>query len=344
MITKCLPDYPPLESHQIFAKIAVGFDLCMNRQGKDVLLIVDDFTRPNNCVMGEVYDSIVSRVGWSRVAILVASGMHRATTIGELERHIGRPLGGVRIYTHNPFLSNSPWGILKKRFFCVGVGTVLPHTHVEFSGGPKLICPGIANIQTAESFHGDNPSRYDYFIDFLDILVNSTVNQYGEPTSLFVGDPRSVWDDVRVEARKVYSVEVEEGADGVILEPIFRNQDFIQSMNALQICKNKKIVKDRGVICIKSNTPDGIGVHYLFQQPNGLMPANFSTNPKFKKMLGNAQLSFICPNVSREAVNDYFDHPPLFLNSVNDFFNYMRVIRKKPEIVYYKGSDVMIGR
>ncbi|KKN04218.1 hypothetical protein LCGC14_1099590, partial [marine sediment metagenome] len=163
--------------------------------------------------------------------------------------------------------------------------------------------------------------------------------------SLTVGEPRLTWQIAVDKARELYSVNIPEEADAVILEPLFRNADFIQSMNALQICKHKKVVKNGGLLCIKSNTPDGVGVHYLFQQINGLQPVNFDHNPVYGKILKDVTLCFICPNISRRSIEDYFDRSPIMFNSIQ---NYLRFVTKMKgedvKTVHYLGSDVMIPK
>ena len=346
-----------LEHHHILWRsqmeriIQHGFKSVYIPEDKDILLIVDDFTRPENIVTKMIFEFILSKIPEVRVAILVASGLHRVTTYMELQKRLGRNLKNVKVYTHNPLLSESPYSVWKEKFFCIGIGTVLPHTHVKFSGGSKLICPGISGVEAIRWFHNTNlyGKKYSYgkgySLDMLDILVNSTINQEGEPTSLSIGEPRHVWKNVKVRAKEMYSVDIPEEADAVILEPLFRNADFIQSMNALQICKHKKVVKNGGLLCIKSNTPDGVGVHYLFQQINGLQPVNFDHNPVYGKILKDVTLCFICPNISRRSIEDYFDRSPIMFDSIQNYLHFVTKMKgNDAETVHYLGSDVMIPK
>ena len=347
MITVNLPDTPSLGFDRIYWDIRRFWKIDWASIDKDILLIIDDFTRPENIVIKLVFDFIVSKVSEERVAILVASGLHRATTYKELQERLGRNLKNIRVYTHNPFLRSTPFWIWK-HFFRIGIGTVLPHTHVEFSGGPKIILPGIGGVDMIRWFHESDTAEWGdgtklQPLTMLDVLVNSTINQSGEPTSLFIGEPKSVWEEVKLKAREVYSVNIPGEVDAVILEPLFRNADFIQSMNALQIFKHKKVVKDGGLLCIKSNTPDGVGVHYLFQQINGLQPVNFDHNPIYGKILKDVTLCFICPNISRRSIEDYFDRSPIMFDSTQDYLRFVTKMKgNDAETVHYLGSDIMI--
>jgi len=130
--------------------------------------------------------------------------------------------------------------------------------------------------------------------------------------------------------------------DVAILIPLFKNIDFLQSMNALQVCKNKSVVREGGTICIWSPMPEGIGVHYLFQQPNGLTPAKYDA--VFEKELYGKTLAFVTDKVPYEAIQEYFDVGVLLCRKMTEFLEHVKdVYGKEANIVVYNGADCMIG-
>ena len=108
---------------------------------KKVLVVVDDFTRPDTAVPELLLDHLfaVTNFDYSRIHILFANGMHRAMTLSEMKSRIGNTaIRNCKVYQNNPFTAHSPFFESRNDYYRIGVGCVMPHSHVTFSGGLYL--------------------------------------------------------------------------------------------------------------------------------------------------------------------------------------------------------------
>lgn len=158
------------------------------RREGDVVVVVSDITRPVG------YDrflarmlGLIERAGVRRdeIVILVATGMHRASTPQERLDMFGRDVvREYRIVDHNAededglaMLSGTSWSgnavRLNRTFVEAGsrilTGLVEPHFMAGFSGGRKAVCPGLASLDTLRRFHGyeflSNPNARNANLD-----------------------------------------------------------------------------------------------------------------------------------------------------------------------------------
>lgn len=333
------PEFPVWSSNQIQEYIrSVFLETDLNHY-KDVLLIVDDHTRPNTCVPRMVLEQLIDIVGSERVAVLVASGLHRASSYQEIENKIGFNAKQVRLYTHNPMTTPSPF--LGNDYFRIGVNTVLPHLHTGFTACGKLILPGIVNHVSTVSFHewsGDDAlcsmlERNEYF----DIGFNAYINDFNSIVHL----ERQSREDVFRE--EYYTVLFPKPADVAILIPSVKWKDFQQTMNCVNLLQHTSAVKPGGILAFYSSTPEGIGIHYLYQQPNGIKPVKY--DEVFSRYLKNKTLAFIMRNVSERAIQQYFNQRIFLHENLDDFYAYVKFIYGDDATVnVFYGADMMIGR
>lgn len=104
-----------------------------------------------------------------RITIFVATGTHRANTPAELAEMLGPAIASrYRIVNHDAFDLDShaylgelaPDGPIwiERRFLACSkkilVGFIEPHFFAGFSGGPKMIAPGLAALETVLYLHG----------------------------------------------------------------------------------------------------------------------------------------------------------------------------------------------
>lgn len=145
----------------------------------DVVIVVSDVTRPIPYadilppVLEEMEAAGVSR---EEIVLLIATGMHRASTPHEREEMFGEAGRGLRIEDHDATddanlveLPAPSWSGARVRVnrtymeagFRLVTGLVEPHFMAGFSGGRKSLCPGLVALETIRNFHGhkflDNP-------------------------------------------------------------------------------------------------------------------------------------------------------------------------------------------
>ena len=139
------------------------------RRGHKVAISVCDITRaqPRRDQLRALFEEMPDIPG-SDITILIATGTHRANTEPELERmlgreildrcrvinhdsrnpdvleHVGRTSTGVSIYLNREFL---------RADIRITTGFVEPHFFAGFSGGPKMVAPGLAGLDTVMTLH-----------------------------------------------------------------------------------------------------------------------------------------------------------------------------------------------
>lgn len=136
-------------------------------------IAICDITRPvpNHVFLRPLVETLVkSGVPADGITILIATGLHRPNLGNELERLIGDPwvLENVRIINHDAqdddshvhLGTTSTRGTVVRlnRWFVeadvrIATGLVEPHFMAGFSGGRKVIAPGLAHVETITTFH-----------------------------------------------------------------------------------------------------------------------------------------------------------------------------------------------
>ena len=140
------------------------------RPGQTVATSVCDITRaqPRREMIGAVLRELDGVVRPKDVTILIATGTHRANTEPELRAMLGDEiLGACRVINHDARddsslvdLGESGNGVPTR--LCrhwleadlrITTGFVEPHFFAGFSGGPKMVAPGLAGLDTVLTLH-----------------------------------------------------------------------------------------------------------------------------------------------------------------------------------------------
>ena len=140
------------------------------RTGQTVAISACDGTRPQprHLMIPAVLDELDGIVRPEDVTVLVATGTHRGNTPAELAEMFGAgTVGRVRIVNHDarddaslrwrgtygdgvPVWLNAIWCDADVR---ITTGFVEPHFFAGFSGGPKMVAPGLAGLETVLTLH-----------------------------------------------------------------------------------------------------------------------------------------------------------------------------------------------
>ena len=139
------------------------------RPGRRVAISVCDITRaqPRQQQIEALFAEMPG-VRHEDVTILIATGTHRSNTPDELERMLGRELvQRCRVLNHDArdsstlqFVGTTSTGVrvlLNREWLAADVrittGFVEPHFFAGFSGGPKMVAPGLAGLETVMTLH-----------------------------------------------------------------------------------------------------------------------------------------------------------------------------------------------
>ena len=263
------------------------------RPGQRVLVLSDDNTRPTpvHQILPRVLDRLVrAGVAPSDVEVLIAAGTHRPMTDQEIEAKLGPEMvRQIRVSRHqcydfdalvrvtDPSAEHEIW--LNRKMveadFVLGIGNVVPHPHVGWSGGAKLLYPGIAGAATVANFHlvgvesplnnlgrDDAPARV-HLEDLaetagLDFAINTVLTPNHRLFRVFGGIPRPVQSAARDSAKEVYGVPVAKRYDIVISNAYPAVLEFWQAGKG--IFSGDLILNDGGTIILTAPCPEGIGV------------------------------------------------------------------------------------
>jgi nickel-dependent lactate racemase len=137
--------------------------------GQTVAISVCDITRaqPRRETLHAIFEEIPDIPGRD-ITILIATGTHRINTDAELERMLGRDiLARCRVINHDSRdesalepIGRTSTGVdvrLNREWLAADVrittGFVEPHFFAGFSGGPKMVAPGLAGLSTVLTLH-----------------------------------------------------------------------------------------------------------------------------------------------------------------------------------------------
>lgn len=277
--------------------------------GENVLFVVPDATRRSGA--GQVVNLLVRRLIAAgtmphEIAFLIATGIHRPPTEEE-KREVLTPfiVQRLKVYehrardlmktagldaTHLTDHGSTSTGVrvqlnskLTEFDRVVAVGGVSFHYFAGFTGGRKLVCPGVASEETIAATHrlafdfdrlgrreGVGPGRlrgnavHEAFVEVAsrrapDFAVNSIVDHRGEITDLFCGD----WIESHERACSVYaernSVSVDARRDVVVVSCGGSPHDInvIQAHKALDSAA--AVCREGGRIVLIAECADGLG-------------------------------------------------------------------------------------
>ncbi|HET9265664.1 MAG TPA: lactate racemase domain-containing protein, partial [Vicinamibacterales bacterium] len=139
------------------------------RGKRSASIAIDDRTRPlkTAVLLPELVDRLTNAgVPIDRITIVVASGAHRRANEQDFEAKIGRELlARVRAVPHDPRADLVDTGValggvpvrVNREFagaeLRIGLGAVIPHPFAGFSGGGKIVIPGLADLDVLARTH-----------------------------------------------------------------------------------------------------------------------------------------------------------------------------------------------
>ena len=273
----------------------------MVKPGQTVAISVCDVTRPmpSRTVLPVLLREL-GHVPSDQVTIMIATGTHRPNTPEELDEMLGPDIvANYRIVNHSAFdfetleyVGESSSGIpvwLDKEWIEADVrittGFVEPHFFAGFSGGPKMVAPGLAGFDTIMQLHNaeriahpmatwgvihGNPVHDDVrdiaAMTGVDFSVDVTINRNRKVTSVYAGDLFKVHAAACRSAKNSAMQEVDSPFDVVVTT----NSGYPLDQNLYQAVKGMsaaaQIVKDGGTIVCAAECSDGIPDHGQYKK------------------------------------------------------------------------------
>lgn len=140
------------------------------KPGQTMAISMCDLTRPQprDLMIPAILDEVAGIIDPDDIVVLVATGTHRGNTDDEIRQMLGDELAArLHIVNHDardkasltwmgefgngvPVWLNTLWAEADIK---VTTGFVEPHFFAGFSGGPKLVAPGLAGLDTVLTLH-----------------------------------------------------------------------------------------------------------------------------------------------------------------------------------------------
>ncbi|MCA1635718.1 MAG: nickel-dependent lactate racemase [Acidobacteria bacterium] len=256
-----------------------------------VLILIDDGTRGTPIprllkrVAGELWAAGVSD---RQISLLTAQGTHREMTEGELKQKLGDFYGRFEVRQHR-WLDESnlrEFGhtsdgtrvtanhLLAGCDFVLGLGSIVPHRVKGFSGGAKIIFPGVAgremqernqweaSLRMSETVMGvaDNPMRLRMEeaarLVGLHYVANLVSDYEGKIVGCFVGDPVEAHREGCKLSRAINAVRLPRRADIVLIDSHPADRDFWQSAKGFY--SGTMAVREGGTLIVVAPNPEGV--------------------------------------------------------------------------------------
>jgi nickel-dependent lactate racemase len=258
--------------------------------GENLLLLIDDITRPTP--VDQILPVLIEELGVERkrvkVTVLIALGTHRKMTQEEIERRVGREIATAYPVLNHEWddegalvdLGTTPNGtpikvnrLIQEADLCFGVGNIVPHNMAGWSGGGKIVQPGICGKETTYATHllaarsptsnmGKmmNPVRAEIeqvaSQTRLNGVVNTVLDRHGAVVYVVAGRSQAVYQKGVGLGRAIWEVAVPRLADIAVVSSHPADVDFWQANKGLYAAE--RIVKRGGDIILLTPCPEGL--------------------------------------------------------------------------------------
>lgn len=261
-------------------------------RGKEkIVFVADDITRdtPAEIIVPILLDECnAAGVPDGDITIVIALGTHRSMTDEEILQKFGEDAVRRVAIRNHPFRdigahvdlgttkNGGPIHINREVFeadFKIGIGSIVPHHICGFSGGAKIVQPGISgeattaythllSVQAPRSYLGilDNPVREE--MDEiarrigLHTILNTVLNRQGRVAGAFFGDVTAAFRAGVEKAMEVYAVPLPGEADIVLSGSHPCDLDFWQAHKTQY--PSDLAVRPGGIIIVVTPCDEGI--------------------------------------------------------------------------------------
>jgi nickel-dependent lactate racemase len=259
---------------------------------KRVLIVTDDNTRPTpvrELLPLLLHELSEAGIRPADVEFILSLGTHRPMSAEEIADKLGRDIARNHP-VHNHLWSDAAsleclgttaqgvpiWvnKILRRFDLIVGVGSIMPIDVCGFSGGGKIVVPGLCGEETVDQMHwervntptelvlgrADNPIRAA--IDDmarkagLHFILNVVLNVHGEVVGAFAGDMIAAHRAGCELAREVYGVRFQQEFDIVVADSHPFDIEFWQANKALDTAG--EVVARGGAIILVTPCYEGL--------------------------------------------------------------------------------------
>jgi nickel-dependent lactate racemase len=263
---------------------------------RDACVVISDITRPvpNQIILPPILRTLeTAGIPRDQILILVATGLHRPNEGDELIEMVGADIAAnYRIENHNgrelaehTHLGDSPRGVpiwIDSRYvnadLKITTGLIEPHLMAGYSGGRKLVCPGLAALETVKVWHGpaflEHPNADCGILDGnpvheentwiarltgCDFIVNTVIDAERRLLKVVAGDMEAAFLEGVDFVRDVVRDTVPQAVDVVVTSSAGYPLDttFYQAVKGM--VGALPIVKQGGTIILAASLSEGVG-------------------------------------------------------------------------------------
>lgn len=266
------------------------------RGRRNACILVCDITRPvpNRLLLPPILRTLEEQgIARRDILLLIATGLHRPNEGPELEEMLGPEIvANYRVENHHgkiveehDYLGETANGVpvyLDRRYLRadlkITTGLIEPHLMAGYSGGRKVICPGIAALETVKVWHGPrflehpqadcgilegNPVHEENTriakLAGCDFIVNVCLDGQRRITWVGAGDMIKAWEEGVRFVERVVKVPVPEPVDIVVTSCAGYPLDTTWYQAVKGLTGALPIVKQGGTIILAASLCEGIG-------------------------------------------------------------------------------------
>ena len=263
------------------------------RDAERVIILADDMTRqtPVRIIVPALLDELnAGGVHDEQVMVMIALGTHRPMTGEEIADRFGSAVTDrVEVVNHawqdpgqladlGDTSNGTPVRMNRAVIgadLVIGVGSVVPHHIAGFSGGAKIVQPGVSGVSTTGATHFLSTRTRRSYLGILDnpvraemeeiaervglkAVLNVVLDQSGRTARAVYGDVRTAFRAGAESARRVYGVPCSGLADIVVAGSHPCDIEFWQAHKALYPAD--LVVREGGTIIVVTPCPEGVSV------------------------------------------------------------------------------------
>jgi len=345
---------------------------------KEVAILFDDLTRSTRVF--EIVPFILEELAEagikdSQIRFIAAIANHQALDRLSMVKKLGEDiLRRFPVYNHCPFLNCTDIGttsygtkamINSEVIHCdlkIGIGQIVPHPQYGFSGGPKIIVPGVAAYETVVAHHGKThePWKEDRrkhnlpsggYVEGspvtgdaveiakmagLDMIVDCVVNLWGETAAVYAGALEPAYKEALKEVKKHY-LAVNTGDNDIVIANAFdKAAEYSMAMSSAI----PAIKPSGGDVVIITNSPSGQDIHYLFDSFGKTISGSLGRSMGVPPHIGKLIIYTEFPEI--RILDRYLDRDKVLL--MNDWNQVVRTLEKThpkgAKVAVYPNADI----
>ncbi|GAB6181861.1 nickel-dependent lactate racemase [Desulfotomaculum defluvii] len=266
-------------------------EIIKDKQPVNIAILVTDISRPIpyqdllDALMEEIQINVTLK---QRIKFIIATGAHRPNTEQEIETVFGQLAKNHIFINHDcdnnlvevGYLADGTELWINKEVveadLVIVIGCIMPHNLAGFSGGPKLILPGVAGRKTIEENHSmmtrsqvgpgkikNNPIHKQMLeaakMVGVDFSIHVVLNDQNKIVKCLTGDLEKAWYEGCQYCNSIYSLQLPEPVEVVIAGAggYPRDLNLYQAIKAL--VNGARLLKPGGTLVLIGECTEGMG-------------------------------------------------------------------------------------